>query len=121
MLNLLHVDDDRDILAVAEMALELSGDFRVVGCLSGEEALEAVKNFVPDVFLLDVMMPDMTGPQTLEKLREIPSLKDVPAVFLTARVSVESNEELLRLGAARVIAKPFDSMTLGMQIKEALS
>ena len=53
MLKLLHVDDDADILEVAKMSLELSGGFETVGCLSGEEALTIVPDYMPDVLLLD--------------------------------------------------------------------
>lgn len=120
MINLLHVDDDLDILEITKMALELSGDFKVVQCTSGYEALQKVNEFAPNVFLLDVMMPSMTGPQTLEKLREIPELEDVPTIFMTARVSTENQRDLFDLGAIDVIGKPFDPLTLSERIKTAL-
>ncbi len=66
MIKLLHIDDDEDILEISKMALEISGDIEVVQCPSGHDALWKVNEFIPDVFLLDVMMPEMTGLQTLE-------------------------------------------------------
>ncbi|MEQ5829182.1 response regulator [Sulfitobacter sp. NFXS29] len=120
MLKLLHVDDDADILELAKMSLELMDDIEVVDCVSGEEALTTVEEFKPDVFLLDVMMPGMSGPETLEKLRQVPGLEAVPAIFMTARVGVGAWTELFDLGVAEVIAKPFDPMTLGAQIKAVL-
>lgn len=119
MMKLLHIDDDVDILELTKMSLELSEDFDVVSCSSGKDALLAVKHFMPDVLLLDVMMPGMTGPETLEKMRTISGLEAVPAIFMTARLG-ESQTELLALGAKDVIAKPFDPMTLGTQIKSAM-
>jgi CheY-like chemotaxis protein len=120
MIKLLHIDDDEDILEISKMALEISGDIEVVQCPSGHDALWKVNEFIPDVFLLDVMMPDMTGLQTLEKLRERPSLKNVPVIFMTARVG-PVNQDLFDLGAIDVISKPFDPLTLSAQIKSALN
>ncbi len=121
MIKVLHVDDDEDILEIAMMSLELSGDIEVLRCSSGEEALRKAHEFNPDLFLLDVMMPGMTGPQTLEKLRERPDLKNVPIIFMTARVSAATQEELFKLGAIDVIGKPFDPLMLSARIKSALN
>ena len=85
MIKLLHVEDDADIREIAKMSLELSGDFVVEQCDCGEQALEKTLDYIPDVFLLDMMMPGMTGRQTLEKLRENPDFANVPAIFMTAR------------------------------------
>jgi DNA-binding response OmpR family regulator len=120
MIKLLHVDDDADILELTQISLELSENFEVLSCISGTDALLAVKKFTPDVFLLDVMMPGLTGPGLLEKLWEIPSLENVPAIFMTARVNAASRAELLAIGAKEVIEKPFDPMTLGAQIRTAM-
>ena len=111
MIKILHVEDDADIREIAQLALGLSGDFEVVQSASGEEALLMVQAFIPDVLLLDVMMPGMTGRQTLERMREIPALEKTPNSEV---------EELRGLGAAEVISKPFDPMSLGDQIKAAL-
>lgn len=120
MIKILHVEDDADIREIAQLALGLSGDFEVVQSASGEEALLMVQAFIPDVLLLDVMMPGMTGRQTLERMREIPALEKTPAIFMTARAQNSEVEELRELGAAEVISKPFDPMSLGDQIKAAL-
>ena len=120
MIKLLQIDDDEDILEITKMALEASGDIEVVQCISGHDALWKTNEFIPDVFLLDVMMPDMTGPQTLEKLRERPSLKNVPVIFMTARAST-MDQNLFNQGAVDVIRKPFDPLTLSAQIKSALN
>ena len=121
MTKLLHVDDDEDIREITKMALEIFGEFEVKQCASGEEALRAVGKFIPDVLLLDVMMPGLTGPQTLEKIRMVPGLADVPVIFLTARAISNDNKELWDLGALEVINKPFDPMLLSQQIKTALN
>lgn len=121
MIKLLHVEDDADIREIAKMALELSGEFDVVQCECGEDALKCAETYVPDVLLLDMMMPGMTGRQTLEKLRENPAFANIPAIFMTARAQPNELEELLGIGATEVISKPFDPMTLADQIKTAIA
>ncbi|MFD2740263.1 response regulator [Sulfitobacter aestuarii] len=121
MIKLLHVEDDADIREIAKMALEISGDFEVMQCVSGQDALDAAEAFAPDVMVLDMMMPGMTGKETLTRLREVAALKDVPAIFMTARAQHAELEELRAMGAADVISKPFDPMSLGDQIKAAMA
>ncbi len=121
MLKLLHVDDDEDILEIAKLSLEIFGEFEVVSCVSGLRAMEVVKEFVPEVFLLDVMMPEMTGPETLANLRRVSGLENVPTIFMTARADPDQVQTLMELGALKVISKPFDAMLLSEQIITALS
>ena len=120
MIKLLHVDDNDDILEIAKMAFEISDDIEVIQCISGHDALRVAYEFIPDLFLLDVIMPGMSGPQTLEKLREIPSLENVPVIFMTARVST-IDQDFFGLGVIDVISKPFDPLTLSARIKSALN
>ncbi|MBL0211155.1 MAG: response regulator [Holophagaceae bacterium] len=110
--RILMVDDDLDIRTVAQLSLTAVGGFTVEVCGSGPEAIEKAPAFLPDLFLLDVMMPGMDGPTTLAKLREIPSLAGIPAVFLTAKVQPHEIAQLRACGAMDVLAKPFDPMTL---------
>lgn len=116
--SVLHVDDDEDILTIARLALEVVGGLSIDQCGSGFEAIEIARNQAPDVFLLDVMMPDIDGVETLRRLRDIPSCRDVPAVFMTAKCSTEDRERLMTTGAVAVISKPFDPMTLSSDLVE---
>lgn len=120
MIKVLHVEDDPDIREIAYMALGLMGEFDVLQCESGEDALKQVEAFQPDVLLLDVMMPGITGRQTLVGIRQLPSVAHVPAIFMTARAQQTDKEELLGSGAIAVISKPFDPLSLGHQIITAL-
>ncbi|MEX0339305.1 MAG: response regulator [Arenibacterium sp.] len=120
MLRLLHVEDDEDIREVANMALTLSGRFDVLQCPSGEDALQKAPDFNPDILLLDVMMPGMTGPETLGALREREHFRKTPAIFMTARAQPAEIEALKAASALTVVVKPFDPITLGDQILEAL-
>lgn len=106
------VEDDPDIRAVAHLSLTAVGGYAVELCPSGAEALVRAEAFRPELVLLDVMMPGMDGPATLERLRELPCMAGIPVVFMTARVQAQERLEYLRLGAAEVVAKPFDPMTL---------
>jgi two-component system, OmpR family, response regulator len=114
----MYVEDEPDIRAVAQLALELVGGYEVMVCASGQQALVQCVPFAPDFILLDVMMPEMDGPSTLHELRKIPSIKTVPAAFMTAKAQVTEISELLAFGACGVIPKPFDPMTLAEQVKE---
>ncbi len=110
--RILVVEDEPDIRAVAKLALEAVGHFTVKLCGSGAEALEAAPGFAPDLILLDVMMPGMDGPTTLQKLRAAPATAVIPVVFLTAKAQPSEVSRYKSLGALDVISKPFDPMAL---------
>lgn len=116
--RILYVEDEPDIRAVAEIALEAVGGFTLKACASGEEAIEEAAAFSPDLILLDVMMPNMDGPTTLLELRKLPELAKTPIMFMTAKVQPQEIEHFKSLGAMEVIPKPFDPMTLAEQIKD---
>jgi CheY-like chemotaxis protein len=111
-LRILYVDDEPDIREIACLALSLDPDLDIRSCESGAEAVEAATEWKPDLVLLDVMMPRMDGPQTLAAMRDRADLASIPVVFITARTQTADIERLKTLGAAGVIAKPFDPMTL---------
>lgn len=115
--TILYVEDDPDIQAVATMVLELDG-LEVIACSSGREALAEIQRAKPDFILLDVMMPDLDGPQTLREMRRLNLLQNVPFAFMTAKVQSGEVSELHALGACGVIAKPFDPMLLAEQIRQ---
>ena len=114
--RIMFVDDDPDIRTVGLIALETVGGFTVRPCSSGNEALENVGAFNPDLILLDVMMPEMDGPATLHALRALPEGSDIPVVFFTAKTQRGDIEQLSELGALGVLAKPFDPMTLASEL-----
>jgi CheY-like chemotaxis protein len=120
-IRILHVDDESDIREVVELSLGLDPDFSVRSCASGRDALAATADWSPDLVLLDVMMPDMDGPTTLARLRERPATVEVPIVFMTARAQAIDIEHYMSLGAAGVIAKPFDPITLPSRARDYAS
>jgi CheY-like chemotaxis protein len=112
LVKILYVEDEPDIQAVAKLALEAVGGFQLEVCSSGQEALQKAPEFAPDLILIDVMMPEMDGPTTVQALKKLPELNDVPVVFITAKVQQNEIAQLKQQGAIEVIAKPFDPMTL---------
>ena len=115
--RILHVEDEADIREVAKLALEMVGGFTVESCASGKDALEKAPTFEPDLILLDVMMPGMDGPETLQALRRLPGLDTTPVVFMTAKIMEAEVRRFKEMGALDVIAKPFDPMTLADEIR----
>lgn len=122
MLNVLHIDDEPDIREVAAFALELDPGIAVRSAGSGQEGLALLSGGgQTDVVLLDVMMPDLDGPGTLKRLRQVPGHQHTPVIFMTARAQSHELDRFLELGAIGVIIKPFDPMTLGQQLRDHLA
>lgn len=119
--SLLLVDDAEDIRMIACISLERVGGWTVIPVASGQAALQAAERKGPfDAVLLDVMMPGMDGPSTLQELRARGLPETVPVVFLTAKAQTAERRRLVSLGAARVLAKPFDPLKLPDELTELL-
>ena len=119
--RVLHVDDEPDIRSIVEMSLSLDPDLSILSCASGQDALAAAAVWSPDLILLDVMMPVMDGPTTLAHLHENPITSGIPVVFMTARAQIRELAHFRSLGAAGVIPKPFDPMTLATSVHKYLA
>jgi two-component system OmpR family response regulator len=116
--RILLVEDEADIRTVATLALQAVGGFTVASTSNGHEAVETVPTFAPDLILLDVMMPGLDGPATLQTLRAQPQTAEIPVMFMTAKVQPQEVAQLQALGALGVIAKPFSPMTLPTTITQ---
>lgn len=115
--RILLVDDEADIRQIARLALEALGGFEIRECASGLAAPQAIRDFKPQLILMDVMMPGQDGLQTLKAMRAAPDLPQVPVVFMTAKVQPQEVRSFRTLGALDVIAKPFDPMTLAQTVR----
>lgn len=114
--TILVVDDEPRMVEFITMNLELEG-FHVVGAANGHEALEKAARDMPDLVILDIMMPYMDGFETLERLRET---SQVPVIFLTAKGEEADRIKGLDLGADDYIAKPFSTKELISRIRAVL-
>ena len=119
-MKILIIDDEADIRRIAHLALGRVGAMEVLEATSGVEGLRKAEDNHPDAILLDVMMPGLDGPSTLAALRSNPATADIPVIFLTAKAMVSELTRLRSLGAAGVLTKPFDPMTLAGQVRAAL-
>jgi len=107
----LCADDDRDILALLALRLERAG-FRVAQAVDGEQALALARDLLPDVLVLDVMMPRMTGTEVVTALRADPATANLRVVLLSARAQEADVERGLGAGADAYLAKPFQAPEL---------
>jgi DNA-binding response OmpR family regulator len=113
---ILIVDDEPRMIKFIRLNLELEG-YRVGEASNGLEALDKVRQEIPDLVLLDVMMPEMNGFETLERIREI---SNVPVIMLTVKAEEEDKVRGLELGADDYVTKPFSPRELSSRIKAVL-
>jgi two-component system, OmpR family, response regulator len=119
--SILLIDDDPNIRKLARMSLEKVGHFHVMVAASGQEALDMILSPIPDVIVLDLMMPGLDGKQTLTRLKSNRLTSAVPVVLMTAKLAGLEMDELMSLGAAGVIIKPFDPLTLPQEIRKLVT
>lgn len=112
----LVVDDETRMIGFIRMNLELEG-YRVIEAHNGLEALEAIRTKLPDLVLLDVMMPELDGFETLKMLREF---SNIPTIMLTAKGEENDKVYGLELGADDYITKPFSPRELSSRVKAVL-
>ena len=114
--RVLVADDDPVILRLIEVNLGLEG-FEVETANRGEDVLGKAKDVVPDVILLDVMMPGMSGWDVARRLKDDDETSRIPVVFLSARTQEEDRRKGEELGVAAYVSKPFDPVDLVATIR----
>ena len=114
--KILLVEDDDNIRLITRTSLEGLTSWKVIEANGGQVALNIVADEMPDLILLDIMMPGMDGPTTFGHLREDAATAKIPVIFMTAKVQTQEVEGYIKLGAAGVITKPIDPMMLPEQI-----
>lgn len=114
----MYVEDDEDIAELTQLILKNMGEIEIMHCPSGQEALDAFPIFKPQMVLMDVMMPEMDGPETFEHLKKIPNGKTTPVVFITAKAQTHEQESYLKLGALGVIPKPCGPIELCQKLND---
>ena len=117
-MKVLIVDDDDDIRTITRLSLTTVGGLDVVEAADGRAAVDAALCERPDLILLDVMMPEMDGVQTLAALRSQGAVAGIPVVFLTAKALQSEIDRLLSFNVAAVFVKPFDPLTLADRLRD---
>jgi CheY-like chemotaxis protein len=122
MKTILVVDDNPDVLTSLKVGLEdVSGEYQILMAEDGKKCLEILKNNTkPDIILLDIMMPQMSGWEVFDRIKENPSWKTIPIVFLTARTDRTAKNAGSFLGDD-YIQKPFDISDLKKRIETLLN
>ena len=118
--TVLVVDDDPVILRLLEVNFEMEG-FTVVRASDGAEGLERAREVLPDVVVLDVMMPRMTGYEVAAAMRSDPQTADIPILFVTARAQSGDVERGMELGVDDYVTKPFDPLDLIARVNAVLA
>ena len=118
--RILIIDDEDDIRQVAAISLETVAGWEILTASSGKEGILRAAEEKPDAILLDVMMPEMDGPTTFQRLQQNENAAGIPVVLLTAKVQGADQRRFAELGVAAVLFKPFDPLTLAKQISDAL-
>jgi len=117
--RVLHVEDVPSIQVVTRIALEKLGGYEVLSCASGQAALAEVQAFAPDLILLDMMLPQMTGLKLLAQMSVLIDLRKTPVVLLTGQSDEAADpEELRRLGVRKLLHKPFNPLQLAAQLED---
>ncbi len=113
-------DDEPDVLFMTAFSLRTVGGFDVIEARNGLEAVEKAQQVHPDLIVLDIKMPRMNGYEACRRLKEIPELRDVPVIFLSAKGQRQEIEDGLSLGAADYILKPFAPEELISKVRRIL-
>jgi two-component system OmpR family response regulator len=113
-----YVEDDEDIQRIVRMSLERVGKMTVEIVTDPLQAIAAMTAFKPDLVMLDWMMPGMDGPTLFKKMKEDPVTSSLPVVFITAKAQSRDMAELMALGAAGTISKPFSPKDLPEQLRQ---
>ena len=114
--RILFIDDEEDIKTLARFCLESEAGWSMLSASNGLEGIKIAASEQPDAILLDDMMPEIDGLQTIEKLLLEPKTKDIPTIFITAKAQASDRRLFYNAGAKGVINKPFDTLTLASQI-----
>ncbi len=119
MANILIAEDERDIRDLIQFTLMFAGH-KITAAANGAEALELAPKVKPDLIMMDVRMPKMTGYEACREMKKIEELKKVPVIFLSAKGQDEEKQTGIEAGAVAYILKPFAPDDLTRQIAEIL-
>ncbi|MCL1939251.1 MAG: diguanylate cyclase [Desulfovibrionaceae bacterium] len=116
--SILIIDDDRASLKA--LTLMLSPDYEIYTAKDGLDAIETAVKFLPDLILLDIVMPDMNGYEVIAELKKHEKVKDIPVIFITALGNAEDEEKGLAMNAVDYISKPFSSKIVKLRVSNQI-
>ncbi|MBD1821206.1 response regulator [Cyanobacteria bacterium FACHB-DQ100] len=119
--QILIVDDEEDVRAIATLGLQMGAGWEVLTASSGAQGIAIAAQHHPDAILLDLMMPNMDGRATLQHLKQQPETQSIPVILMTAKVQASEQHNLYDLDVAAIFTKPFRPLTLAQQIIDALT
>ncbi len=120
MKKILIADDEHKIVMTLEYAFRKAG-YEVFIARDGSEVLELLKEEIPDIILLDIMMPNIDGYTTLSEIKKEEKYKDIKVIFLSAKAGENDIEKGLKLGADAYITKPYSIKKLSEKIEELIA
>lgn len=120
MARILIAEDERDIRELVAISLRGLGGFEVTQAANGVEAVERARAEHPDLILMDVRMPKMTGYEACRQLKESAETQDIPIVFLSAKGQESEIQQGLTVGAVQYILKPFAPDELVREVRSLL-
>jgi CheY-like chemotaxis protein len=119
--KILVIEDEDGLREITQFSLEAAAGWDVSTAVSGSEGLIKAEAEQPDAILLDVMMPDMDGTETFQRLQSNPATQSIPTIFLTAKARGSEQQALIDLGVLGLITKPIKPQELVEQIREILN
>ncbi len=119
-MKVLLIENDEDVRCVASLSLSLIGGLEVLEADGGAKGLELAFQEKPDAILMDMATPGMGAGETISALRDNPETASIPVVFLTTRTLSADLDKMGRMGAAGILLKPFDPMTLASQLQQII-
>ena len=119
--SILIIDDEEDVKEIAQMGLEMAADWHVITASTGKEGLQLAQHQQPEVILLDLMMPEWDGKETLKQLKANSKTNHIPVILMTAKTQSAIAPELTTLNLTGVITKPFRPLELPEQINNILN
>jgi DNA-binding response OmpR family regulator len=120
MAKILIAEDEKDIRELIVFSLQFAG-FEVVPAVDGQDAVEKASEVMPDLIMMDVRMPRMTGYEACAKMKTIDSIKDIPVVILSAKGQESEIQTGLNAGAYEYILKPFAPDELIQRVKDIIA
>ncbi len=118
--RILVIDDEDGLREIIQFSLEVVAGWEVFTASSGREGIALAQAEQPDAILLDVMMPEMDGPSTFRELKSHANTSSIPTIWLTAKAQIREQKELIELGGAGAILKPFKAESLADDVRKIL-